>query len=834
MKRFLLGVFSIFAIMLCLVACGKAEITLQNLSIEGQKVEFFVGDTFDKGNLKVTATYSDDTTKDVTADAKVEQNANMGVAGTYAVLVSYENITKAYEISVADNKEISAISADTNNAKLAYVVGEKIDYTNVKVIEVYKNAASEETINYGDLSKYTVKVVDANGNEVNDAFADAGTYTVNISKDELKASYNVTVNYKNYETIEEAVEAAKNNADKVVSGKLVYNEDNAYVSEYSFLFGKDFLKSSNEYSDIYYQVLENGDVFGIADYDGELSAAYNVEEENINGFEISSFLYFFNNIYGCESLLSELYGYKASEEVYCTNYKEAIEACQYCGNVHSYNFSLETILYDSFYTFIDVNFSINPLYGSLENMTVTLKGYYLTDMNYNEETKEYTLKEEVSEYAMNNVLTITQVLGERTEENPYKAENYLYTAFDLTDADGNVISDEIKADLRVAVDLKLANQTPETANSAVDEIKVSVTELDGSETWLVYGSYDPFDNIITIVPYATGEYNVTIKTAMVEKVYVLKVGYAELTSLSAGIYDEYNEIYEASTATVPAKAPLSFAAIANAGADASFTATCESEDVAISVEDGMGTFVASKTGTYVIVLTSTVNAEITATLNVTVEEGVDMAELLNGEYQYRGYGINLTYIFTPESEGAVKGTLQVIDENETGEFTYEWDEEQAYLSVNPKEGSESFEYSVIFKASTQSLWCLIDNYYDDGELVRKSEVVEGLNDAYFSSDVDPVYEYQRSFTLEFSADGTGTYSFYYIYSGTFNWELDSDNVIHFTNVVDPWNVDLELEYNYTFTGTYNASDDSISFTYNLVINDPESPVNESNELVFSK
>lgn len=825
MKKFLLGVLSVFAV-LCLVACGKTEVTLKDLTIEGQKTEFFVGDTFSYGDIKVTATYSDASIKDVTNDAKVEQKANMNNAGTYAVLVSYGNITKAYSITVVDSKEIQSIKLDINGVKTSYLVGETIDYSNVNVIEVYKNNANAESINYGELSKYTVKVTDANNNEVSGAFTDKGTYTVTVSKDNLQASYEVSVYYKTYDTIAAALEAGTENADKVVSGIITYKQNGFNVTTYNYLFGEDYLEVEADGGKYYYQSLEDGTACGIFNYDGELSKVY-AEEEYLEGVNISSFIYYFDNaMYGIEGLLNEIKDVADDEDIKCYNYKEEVKKCEVCGYVHEYAYSFETILSDYYYTYITVEFSLDGANGNFDNSTVTLQGFRLDEMNYDEENDVYTVLDGVTEYTMNTLITAKQVSGERTAENPYKMADYLFSSFDLTDAEGNVIGEEVNATVKEPLLLTITNAAPTTASTTLDEFDVVITDEDGNDVYTSYGYYNSDENAVQITSYKAGTYYATIKTTLVEKTFKLNVQYAELETFVAGIEGEWGDDEEASTATTKENMELVFKAIVNDGADSSFTAAlqAETEDAEVYDLGGSYAFLATKVGTYVIILTSTVNPDKTATLEVTVEEGVKMTELLNGEYTYTTYfGFKtLSFVFTPDSEGALTGSLVISDGENTGYFTYAYNDEWQALDVTPEEGSENFEYSVEYDPSTQSLWCDV-NGWPDGELERAEEVADGeLGGTYNGYAINPFYGNKQDVTFKFSADGTGTFSIDYSYTGEFNWELNDDNTITFTNVIEDNEAGVEL------SGTFDAENNSVAVEYHLTVEDEWDPIDETN------
>ena len=90
--------------------------TLTSIAVTGQKTEFNVGEAFTHDTAVVTATYSDNTTKDVTASATFS-SPDMTVAGTKEVTVTYTEggVTKtaSYDITV------SAAAASTVAAVLA-------------------------------------------------------------------------------------------------------------------------------------------------------------------------------------------------------------------------------------------------------------------------------------------------------------------------------------------------------------------------------------------------------------------------------------------------------------------------------------------------------------------------------------------------------------------------------------------------------------------------------------------------------------------------------------------------------------------------------------------
>ena len=81
-----------------------SDVVLSSIDVSGQKTEFTVGDTFEFGGV-VTATYSDGSTKDVTASAEITA-PDLSSAGTKNVTVSYTEKevtkTKVYQVTVTD------------------------------------------------------------------------------------------------------------------------------------------------------------------------------------------------------------------------------------------------------------------------------------------------------------------------------------------------------------------------------------------------------------------------------------------------------------------------------------------------------------------------------------------------------------------------------------------------------------------------------------------------------------------------------------------------------------------------------------------------------------
>ena len=107
---------------------GSPAASLVSIAVTGQKTEFNVGDEFTHDTAKVTATYSDDTTKDVTASATFSA-PDMTTAGTKEVTVSYtEGVTKttSYNITVSAPTTLTVSQAVALADDATGIVGDAI------------------------------------------------------------------------------------------------------------------------------------------------------------------------------------------------------------------------------------------------------------------------------------------------------------------------------------------------------------------------------------------------------------------------------------------------------------------------------------------------------------------------------------------------------------------------------------------------------------------------------------------------------------------------------------------------------------------------------------
>ena len=161
---------------------------------------YTAGDELNLDGLKVTASYSDNSTKDVTETAEVDTSAcDMDAAGLYTVTVSYteNDVTKTdtFEITVQDagvepgDVTMTGIEV-TAPDNTTYTVGDKLDLTGLKVTASYSDSSTQDVT---DSENLTVDTSECNMDA-------AGIYTVKVSYTEngvtMSDTFQIKVNEK--------------------------------------------------------------------------------------------------------------------------------------------------------------------------------------------------------------------------------------------------------------------------------------------------------------------------------------------------------------------------------------------------------------------------------------------------------------------------------------------------------------------------------------------------------------------------------------------------------------------------------------------------------------
>ena len=779
-KIFLILLVGFFAVVIA--ACNNLP-TLESISIEGQDVEFYVGEEFNTEDLVVTAKLSDASTEVVTSQAQVSHEVDTNTPGSYTVTVTYKGLVKTYTVTVLAD---TLLSLEVEGLNTEYSIGEELSFEGAVVKETYESGRVLDA----DLSTYEV-VIKAADKEYTGAFCQVGENTVVLKKGEISYEFKVNVAANLYTSILDAVEAAKANAGKVSKGIAIIDNE-GYVQEQSYAFGQDYTNISGADGTSHYFSLPDGTVFGLVegiDWEGNpyVEPAYEPLTENLLGADFRPVLNYNYDMFGVESLVETLAFVGAT----AINYQEVLPT--EVADKIVYGFSYELIIEDFYYYFVNAEFTLDANTDVITSVNVEMKGWMYV---YNETSGEYEQPTEFVTPDFTRVVTVTQEIGERNAENPYPLDKMFIQSFDVEDAEGNKLEDgaTITAPLKEDVYLAITNLTPETANASIDQIKVTFLDETGFETWSVFGSYD--FGYVSFAAYQAGNYVLVISSANVTYTYNLVVDYSPVESFAAAVYnDDWMELVEADSATVYVNQVLQFGAVVNSGANNACTAVCEGATIK---EGEYLEFVAATVGTYVITITSSVNPEFTATLTVNVEEAPSIAEILNGKYQFNSAMLgSAIYEFTPESEGAVKGQLVITYEGAyvgTGEGYFNYEFVDGWLQVNAQNaGSYNCPFGVEIDEQ-YNLLCTY-NFFAQGELVKyeETESIEGaLVGLYAATFVHPMNGFEFVMELVFAADGTGSYALMNnAYEGTFKY-TNAEGVITFSEVTAIFGADVEL------------------------------------------
>ena len=140
------------------------------------KVTYETGETLDLSGMKVTAQYSDGSSKEIAEGWTVSQ-VDMITAGEKTVTVTYEGMTATFTITVKE-PVLTGITV-TAPSKVTYETGETLDLSGMKVTAQYSDGSSEEIA-----EGWTVSQVD---------MTTAGEKTVTVTYEDMTATFTITV-----------------------------------------------------------------------------------------------------------------------------------------------------------------------------------------------------------------------------------------------------------------------------------------------------------------------------------------------------------------------------------------------------------------------------------------------------------------------------------------------------------------------------------------------------------------------------------------------------------------------------------------------------------------
>ncbi|MEE3450018.1 MAG: bacterial Ig-like domain-containing protein, partial [Acutalibacteraceae bacterium] len=106
------------------------------------KTSYYVGDKLDTTGIKITATYNNDSTKDVTSSVTYS-GFDSSTAGEKIVTVAYQGKTASFKVNVAA-LAVTSIAVTTQPTKKSYYIGEALDTTGIKITATYNNGSTKD------------------------------------------------------------------------------------------------------------------------------------------------------------------------------------------------------------------------------------------------------------------------------------------------------------------------------------------------------------------------------------------------------------------------------------------------------------------------------------------------------------------------------------------------------------------------------------------------------------------------------------------------------------------------------------------------------------------
>ena len=186
-KKLLFLLVLAMVLTLALASCSNKEVTNIEIIDGTFRYEYEVGETVDLSGLKVKASYSDGSYRELTADKLELGSIDTSTVGTKQFTIKYEGKTLTIDVSVV--REL------TNNTPEVTLEGIAIDassvLTKVKVGDTYSTAGIKATATYSDGTTKTLTAADLTVSAIDTA--EAGAKTLTATYEGKSASLTVTV-----------------------------------------------------------------------------------------------------------------------------------------------------------------------------------------------------------------------------------------------------------------------------------------------------------------------------------------------------------------------------------------------------------------------------------------------------------------------------------------------------------------------------------------------------------------------------------------------------------------------------------------------------------------
>jgi predicted CoA-binding protein len=133
------------------IVASPKTLTAIDITTPPRKTVYLVGEILDTTGIAVTATYSDESTEEVSGYTVTGFDSSEAV-GTQTITVryTYGGVTKTatFTVSITANRTLSLIAITTPPTKIAYTVGESLDTTGMAVTATYSDGSASPVTGY--------------------------------------------------------------------------------------------------------------------------------------------------------------------------------------------------------------------------------------------------------------------------------------------------------------------------------------------------------------------------------------------------------------------------------------------------------------------------------------------------------------------------------------------------------------------------------------------------------------------------------------------------------------------------------------------------------------
>ena len=570
-------------------------------------------------NAKVTATYDDGSTKDITDSVEFDvSGVKADKVGSYFVYASYGTLLDMYVVKVKDYS-LESIETDLSEFTTTLPQYSTLDFSNVVVKGNYKNPV-DLTVSSSEIDhEYVTFTVTDSENRVVTQLESAGTYTVTVAYADKTCTFDITcANPDQASSVKAAVEQAVKSDASVNGGTYTYtNGFYGYETKKTYTIGQGFVKLVEEKGTLsesgndgvttsYFSVASNGSGFGVSvDESGYVSKYYGDHSVNALDAYAVGFDFFEDggNVYpqyGFAEVIKALYD--KFESTYSTDAQVTKhESVSEDGKTYSFDFNdIANSSGSAHFTHYSVSFTVNAE-GAVASANVTCDLYEYDDaedeysyggISYNNLKQEgYTLPQsfgltlvkgeaagggevysfvigDTAKVSTTNTYEVTQTSGvkQAASENPYSSDKVAIASFKVSKLndegtyeemiEGATYTDDLDyatvskddGSHAFAFTVKVDEITPETANSDLDSVKVSIkgTAQDGtvvdtddwySSTYSYAYASNNYDGTYTLRFGRAGKYTVTVSSLLVTKTYTFDIKDEAPTSITPLLQD---------------------------------------------------------------------------------------------------------------------------------------------------------------------------------------------------------------------------------------------------------------------------------------------------------